>query len=149
MLTPPRDSSPEPSRPTDFRIEVNPRNEVGQLLHSLAGASMGDLRLFSYATGQIPFTTKILNIPNKVSLQTWSERQAEDLELVLTAQHVASSDMQPDSTYRIIVLRRVSPRELWDNVSSNFDVLSNRIGALEDRIHELQRQISSSHLSRG
>ena len=108
MLTPPRDSSPELSRPTGFHIEVNPRNEVGSSCTPWLG-----LRWATCASSLMPpvrslSPPRFLNIPNKVSLQTWSERQAEDLELVLTAQHVASSDMQPDSTYRIIVLRRVT-----------------------------------------
>jgi hypothetical protein len=89
MLTPPlEDDSPEPSRATGFRIPVTLRNEVGQLLHEIAGPHMGEVRAFSFSTGKIPINTKLSQVPNKLSMQVWSERQAQDMELVLTAKHV-------------------------------------------------------------
>ena len=89
MLTPPlEDDSPEPSRATGFRIPVTLRNEVGQLLHEIAGPHMGEVRAFSFSTGTIPINTKLSQVPNKLSMQVWSERQAQDMELVLSAKHV-------------------------------------------------------------
>ena len=44
----------------------------------------------SRATGfRIPVTLrKLSQVPNKLSMQVWSERQAQDMELVLSAKHV-------------------------------------------------------------
>eukprot|EP00435_Cladocopium_sp_Y103_P003654 s6514_g1.t1 len=134
--------SPAPSMRTGYRLEVIPGEDINMLLSRLIGRKAPEVRAYSYSTGlQLPGTTLLSACPSKFCIQTWSLGISQSLSQNLLPLHVQSRDRQQTKDYRVLVLRRLSPWEFWDECSSDFRAMNARITQLEDQSAALQRQI--------
>ena len=130
MLTPPRRSaSPAGDRVTGYRIKFQQNQKVSNLLFELAGAQMGELRLYGYSEGRQDFVKPLRDCPAHVSIQTFNKAVADGVELKLRSLHCDHDDGV--GPFIAVSLRYIEAWEFYDTTRDSLSDLHRRLEILE------------------
>ena len=87
------DSEPVPRRHSGFRVVAEESLQLSQFLARISTKGSSEIRVYSFQSRKpLPMTTKMVDLPLKMSVQIWSEDLAQTLEAGLKARHVKSND---------------------------------------------------------
>ena len=94
----------------------------------------------------LPMTTKMGDLPLKMSIQIWSEDLAKAIEDGLKSCHVKSADKDDAKDYKVFFIRHISSWEFFDSCETDraqqdrrIQQLSNEVNSLRARLENLER----------
>ena len=87
------DSEPAPRRHSGFRVVAEGGLQLSQFLTRISNKRSSEIRVYSFQSRKpLPMTTKMGDLPLKMSIQIWSEDLAKTIEDGLKSCHVKSAD---------------------------------------------------------
>ena len=83
------DSEPAPHRNSGFRVVAEDGLQLSQFLTRISNKRSSEIRVYSFQSRKpLPMTTKMGDLPLKMSIQIWSEDLAKAIEDGLKSCHV-------------------------------------------------------------
>ena len=141
------DSEPVPRRHSGFRVAAEDGLQLSQFLHRISNKRSNEIRVYSFQSRKpLPVTTKMGDLPLKMSIQIWSEDLAKDIEDGLKSRHVKSADKDDTKDYKVFFVRHVSFWEFFDSSETDrahqdrlIKQLTDEVANLRTRVEDLER----------
>ena len=100
------DSEPAPHRHSGFRVVAEGGLQLSQFLTRISDKRSSEIRVYSFQSRKpLPMTTKMGDLPLKMSIQIWSEDLAKAIEDGLKSCHVKSADKDDAKDYKVFFIR--------------------------------------------
>ena len=98
------DSEPAPHRHSGFRVVAEGGLQLSQFLTRISNKRSSEIRVYSFQSRKpLPMTTKMGDLPLKMSIQIWSEDLAKAIEDGLKSCHVKSADKDDAKDYKSLL----------------------------------------------
>ena len=94
-------------------------------------------------------TTKLGDLPLKMSIQTWSEDLAGAIEEGLKSGHVKSIDKDETKDYKVFFIRHISAGEFFDSCETDRAQQDRRIQQLSDGVNALRTSLENLERAQG
>ena len=94
-------------------------------------------------------TTKMGDLPLKMSIQIWSEDLAGAIEEGLKSCHVKSSDKDDARDYKVFFIRHISSWEFFDSCETDRAQQDRRIQQLSDEVNSLRTRLEDLERAQG
>ena len=141
------DSEPAPHRNSGFRVVAEDGLQLSQFLTRISNKRSSEIRVYSFQSRKpLPMTTKMGDLPLKMSMQIWSEDLAKAIEDGLKSCHVKSADKDDAKDYKVFFIRHISSWEFFDSCETDraqqdrrIQQLSNEVNSLRTRLENLER----------
>ena len=141
------DSEPAPHRNSGFRVVAEDGLQLSQFLTKISNKRSSEIRVYSFQSRKpLPMTTKMGDLPLKMSIQIWSEDLAKAIEDGLKSCHVKSADKDDAKDYKVFFIRHISSWEFFDSCETDraqqdrrIQQLSNEVNSLRTRLENLER----------
>ena len=141
------DSEPAPHRNSGFRVVAEDRLQLSQFLTRISNKRSSEIRVYSFQSRKpLPMTTKMGDLPLKMSIRIWSEDLAKAVEDGLKSCHVKSADKDDAKDYKVFFIRHISAWEFFDSCETDraqqdhrIQQLSNEVNSLRTRLENLER----------
>ena len=141
------DSEPAPHRNSGFRVVAEDGLQLSQFLTRISNKGSSEIRVYSFQSRKpLPMTTKMGDLPLKMSIQIWSEDLAKAIEDGLKSRHVKSADKDDAKDYKVFYIRHISLWEFFDSCETDraqqdrrIQQLSNEVNSLRTRLENLER----------
>ena len=141
------DSEPAPHRNSGFRVVAEDGLQLSQFLTRISNKRSSEIRVYSFQSRKpLPMTTKMGDLPLKMSIQIWSEDLAKAIEDGLKSCHVKSADKDDAKDYKVFFIRHISSWEFFDSCETDraqqdrrIQQLSNEVNSLRARLENLER----------
>ena len=106
------DSEPTPHRHSGFRVVAEDGLQLSHFLARISNKRSSEVRVYSFQSRKpLPMTTKMGDLPLKMSIQIWSEDLAGAIEEGLKSGHVKSIDKDETKDYKVFFIRHISAWE--------------------------------------
>ena len=141
------DSEPAPHRNSGFRVVAEEGLQLSQFLTKISNKRSSEIRVYSFRSRKpLPMTTKMGDLPLKMSIQIWSEDLAKAIEDGLKYCHVKSADKDDAKDYKVFFIRHISFWEFFGSCETDraqqdrrIQQLSNEVNSLRTRLENLER----------
>jgi len=94
-------------------------------------------------------TTKMGDLPLKMSIQIWSEDLAKAIEDGLKSCHVKSADKDDAKDYKVLFIRHISSWEFFDGCETDRAQQDRRIQQLSDEVNSLRTRLENLERAQG
>ena len=94
-------------------------------------------------------TTKLGDLPLKMSIQIWSEDLAKDIEDGLKSRHVKSADKDDAKDYKVFFVRHISFWEFFDSSETDRAHQDRRVQQLSDEVDSLRTRLENLERAQG
>ena len=99
------DSEPAPHRHSGFRVAAEDGFQLSHFLTRISNKRSSEVRVYSFQSRKpLPMTTKMGDLPLKMSIQIWSEDLAKAIEDGLKSRHVKSADKDDTKVMATVTL---------------------------------------------
>ena len=146
MLTPPlSEDCPEGTRLSGYRLEIQPGDQLNQVLYKVAGPKFPAIRAYGYDIGRVNFQQKMFDLPRRLSLQMFDADLCTEVAQKLQSFHCKTPEV--DHHYVTLFIRLIDPWEWWDSLNASIAQLIGRVQSLEKEMHYLKQQLEAIGLS--
>ena len=144
------DSEPTPHRHSGFRVAAEDGLQLSQFLTRISNKRSSEVRVYSFQSRKpLPMTTKMGDLPLKMSIQIWSEDLAGAIEEGLKSCHVKSIDKDDTKDYKVFFIRHISAWEFFDSCETDRAQQDRRIQQLSDEVNVLRTRLESLERAQG
>ena len=145
-----KDSEPAPRRHSGFRVVAEGGLQLSQFLTKISNKRSSEIRVYSFQSRKpLPMTTKMGDLPLKMSIQIWSEDLAKTIEDGLKSCHVKSADKDDAKDYKVFFIRHISSWEFFDNCETDRAQQDRRIQQLSDEVNNLRTRLENLERAQG
>ena len=138
------DSEPAPHRHSGFRVVAEGGLQLSQFLTRISNKRSSEIRVYSFQSRKpLPMTTKMGDLPLKMSIQIWSEDLAKAIEDGLKSCHVKSADKDDAKDYKVFFIRHISSWEFFDSCETDRAQQDRRIQQLSDEVNSLRTRLEN------
>ena len=138
------DSEPAPHRHSGFRVVAEGGLQLSQFLTRISNKRSSEIRVYSFQSRKpLPMTTKMGDLPLKMSIQIWSEDLAKAIEDGLKSCHVKSADKDDAKDYKVFFIRHISSWEFFDRCETDRAQQDRRIQQLSDEVNSLRTRLEN------
>ena len=144
------DSEPTPRRHSGFRVVAEDGLQLSHFLARISNKRSSEVRVYSFQSRKpLPTTTKMGDLPLKMSIQTWSEDLAGAIEEGLKSGHVKSIDKDETKDYKVFFIRHISAWEIFDSCETDRAHQDRRIQQLSDELSVLRTRLENLERAQG
>ena len=144
------DSEPTPHRHSGFRVVAEDGLQLSHFLARISNKRSSEVRVYSFQSRKpLPMTTKMGDLPVKMSIQTWSEDLAGAIEEGLKSGHVKSIDKDETKDYKVFFIRHISAWEFFDSCETDRAQQDRRIQQLSDEVNVLRTRLENLERAQG
>ncbi len=144
------DSEPAPHRHSGFRVVAEGGLQLSQFLTRISNKRSSEIRVYSFQSRKpLPMTTKMGDLPLKMSIQIWSEDLAKAIEDGLKSCHVKSADKDDAKDYKVFFIRHISSWEFFDSCETDRAQQDRRIQQLSDEVKSLRTRLENLERAQG
>ena len=144
------DSEPAPHRHSGFRVVAEDGLQLSQFLTRISNKRSSEIRVYSFQSRKpLPMTTKMGDLPLKMSIQIWSEDLAKAIEDGLKSCHVKSADKDDAKDYKVFFIRHISSWEFFDSCETDRAQQDRRIQQLSDEVNSLRTRLENLERAQG
>ena len=144
------DSEPAPHRHSGFRVVAEGGLQLSQFLTRISNKRSSEIRVYSFQSRKpLPMTTKMGDLPLKMSIQIWSEDLAKAIEDGLKSCHVKSADKDDAKDYKVFFIRHISSWEFFDSCETDRAQQDRRIQQLSDEVNSLRTRLENLERAQG
>ena len=144
------DSEPAPRRHSGFRVVAEGGLQLSQFLTRVSNKRSSEIRVYSFQSRKpLPMTTKMGDLPLKMSIQIWSEDLAKTIEDGLKSCHVKSADKDDAKDYKVFFIRHISSWEFFDSCETDRAQQDRRIQQLSDEVNSLRTRLENLERAQG
>ena len=144
------DSEPTPHRHSGFRVAAEEGLQLSQFLARISNKRSSEVRVYSFQSRKpLPTTTKMGDLPLKMSIQIWSEDLAGAIEEGLKSCHVKSLDKDDAKDYKVFFIRHISAWEFFDSCETDRAQQDRRIQQLSDEVNVLRTRLENLERAQG
>ena len=138
------DSEPAPHRHSGFRVVAEGGLQLSQFLTRISNKRSSEIRVYSFQSRKpLPMTTKMGDLPLKMSIQIRSEDLAKAIEDGLKSCHVKSADKDDAKDYKVFFIRHISSWEFFDSCETDRAQQDRRIQQLSDEVNSLRTRLEN------
>ena len=138
------DSEPAPHRHSGFRVVAEGGLQLSQFLTRISNKRSSEIRVYSFQSRKpLPMTTKMGDLPLKMSIPIWSEDLAKAIEDGLKSCHVKSADKDDAKDYKVFFIRHISSWEFFDSCETDRAQQDRRIQQLSDEVNSLRTRLEN------
>ena len=132
------DSEPASHRHSGFRVAAEKGLQLSHFLNRISNKRSSEIRVYSFQSRKpLPMTSKMGDLPLKMSMQMWSEDLAKAIEEGLKSYHMKSSDKDDAKDYKVFFIRHISFWEFFDSCETDRAQQDRRIQQLSDEVNSL------------
>ena len=137
--------------PTGTRVsESLPRTAFSYRSSSPGYKRSSEIRVYSFQSRKpLPMTTKMGDLPLKMSIQIWSEDLAKAIEDGLKSCHVKSADKDDAKDYKVLFIRHISSWKFFDSCETDRAQQDRRIQQLSDEVNSLRTRLENLERAQG
>ena len=144
------DSEPAPHRHSGFRVAAEDGLQLSQFLTRISNKRSREIRVYSFQSRKpLPSTTKMGDLPLKMSIQIWSEDLAKAIEDGLKSRHMKSADKDEAKDYKVFFIRHISFWEFFDSCETDRAQQDRRIQQLSDEVNNLRTRLENLERAQG
>ena len=144
------DLEPAPHRHSGFRVVAEGGLQLSQFLTRISNKRSSEIRVYSFQSRKpLPMTTKMGDLPLKMSIQIWSEDLAKAIEDGLKSCHVRSADKDDAKDYKVFFIRHISSWEFFDSCETDRAQQDRRIQQLSDAVNSLRTRLENLERAQG
>ena len=144
------DSEPAPHRHSGFRVVAEGGLQLSQFLTRISNKRSSEIRVYSFQSRKpLPMTTKMGDLPLKMSIQIWSEDLAKAIEDGLKSCHVKSADKDDAKDYKVFFIRHISSWEFFNSCETDRAQQDRRIQQLSDEVNSLRTRLENLERAQG
>ena len=144
------DSEPTPHRHSGFRVVAEDGLQLSHFLARISNKRSSEVRVYSFQSRKpLPMTTKMGDLPLKMSIQIWSEDLAGAIEEGLKSGHVKSIDKDETKDYKVFFIRHISAWEFFDTCETDRAQQDRRIQQLSDEVNVLRTRLENLERAQG
>ena len=144
------DSEPTPHRHSGFRVVAEAGLQLSHFLARISNKRSSEVRVYSFQSRKpLPMTTKMGDLPLKMSIQIWSQDLAGAIEEGLKSGHVKSIDKDETKDYKVFFIRHISAWEFFDSCETDRAQQDRRIQQLSDEVNVLRTRLENLERAQG
>ena len=144
------DSEPTPHRHSGFRVVAEAGLQLSHFLARISNKRSSEVRVYSFQSRKpLPMTTKMGDLPLKMSIQIWSQDLAGAIEEGLKSGHVKSIDKDETKDYKVFFIRHISAWEFFDSCETDRAQQDRRIQQLSDEVDVLRTRVENLERAQG
>ena len=144
------DSESAPHRHSGFRVVAEGGLQLSQFLTRISNKRSSEIRVYSFQSRKpLPMSTKMGDLPLKMSIQIWSEDLAKAIEDGLKSCHVKSADKDDAKDYKVFFIRHISSWEFFDSCETDRAQQDRRIQQLSDEVNSLRTRLENLERAQG
>ena len=118
--------------------------QLSQFLTRISNKRSREIRVYSFQSRKpLPSTTKMGDLPLKMSIQIWSEDLAKAIEDGLKSRHMKSADKDEAKDYKVFFIRHISFWEFFDSCETDRAQQDRRIQQLSDEVNNLRTRLEN------
>ena len=138
------DSEPAPHRNSGFRVVAENGLQLSQFLTRISNKRSSEIRVYSFQSRKpLPMTTKMGDLPLKMSIQIWSEDLDKSHRRRLESRHVKSADKDDAKDYKVFFIRHISSWEFFDSCETDRAQQDRRIQQLSNEVNSLRTELGA------